>query len=150
MDTQLVFPGLAGLYATLGSIADPLLRITVGAFLLLHGGQKLFGWFGADIVHERSQFEQIGLKPGEAWVAFIGVVQFFGGILLVLGLLTRPAALVVAICMLGTAWFVTRHDGWFWHRHGMEYSLFWAIAAFVAFCQGGGTFSLDGLIGKEL
>jgi len=150
MDTQLVLPGLAGLYATLAGIADPLLRITVGAFLLPHGGQKLFGWFGADMAHERSQFEAIGLKPGKAWALFIGVVQFFGGILLILGLLTRPVALIVTICMLGTAWFVTHRNGWFWNHGGMEYSLFWAIAAFVVFCQGGGPFSLDALIGKQL
>jgi putative oxidoreductase len=149
MDTQLVFPGLAGLYATLAGIAAPLLRITVGAFLIPHGAQKLFGWFGADIAHERGLFEEIGLKPGKAWVAFIGVVQFYGGILLAVGLLTRPVALIVTACMLGTAWLATHRDGWFWHHRGMEYSLFWAIAAFVVFCQGGGAFSLDALIGKE-
>ena len=149
MDTQLVFPALAPLYAALGTIADPLLRITVGAFLLPHGAQKLFGCFGADPAKERELFEEVGLGPGKAWVALIGIVQFVGGILLVLGLLTRPAALVVAISMLGTAWFVTHRDGWFWNRRGMEYSLFWAIAAFVVFCNGGGAFSLDALLGKE-
>jgi len=144
-----VFPGLAPLYAVLATIADPLLRVAVGAFLLPHGAQKLFGWFGADPAKERGLFEEVGLKPGRGWVAFIGLVQFVGGILLVLGLLTRPTALVVVISMLGTAWFVTHRDGWFWNRRGMEYSLFWAIAAFVVFCNGGGAFSLDALLGKE-
>ena len=150
MDTQLVLPALTPLYATLASIADPLLRIAVGGLLIPHGAQKLFGWFGADPAGERGLFEAVGLKPAKAWITFIGVVQFFGGILLVLGLLTRPTALVVAISMIGTAWFVTHRDGWFWNRRGMEYSLFWAVAAFVVFCTGGGAFSLDALIGREL
>ena len=149
MDTQLVLPALTPLYTTLASIADPLLRIAVGGFLIPHGAQKLFGWFGADPAAERGLFEAVGLKPANAWITFIGAVQFFGGILLVLGLLTRPVALVVAISMIGTAWFVTHRDGWFWNRRGMEYSLFWAVAAFVVFCKGGGTFSLDALISKE-
>jgi putative oxidoreductase len=149
MDTQLVLPVLTSLYGTLASIADPLLRIAVGGFLIPHGAQKLFGWFGADPAAERGLFKEVGLKPARAWITFIGVIQFFGGILLVLGLLTRPAALIVAISMIGTAWFVTHRDGWFWNRRGMEYSLFWAIAAFIVFCKGGGAFSLDALIGKE-
>ena len=48
MDTQLVLPVLTPLYATLASIADPLLRVAVGGFLIPHGAQKLVGWFGAD------------------------------------------------------------------------------------------------------
>jgi putative oxidoreductase len=149
VDTHLVFPGLAPLYTALATIAYPLRRVAVGAFLLPHGAQKLFGWFGADPAGERGLFEEVGLKPPGPWIVFIGVIQFMGGILLVLGLLTRPAALVVAISMLGTAWFVTHRDGWFWNRRGMEYSLFWAIAAFVVFCNGGGAFSLDALLGRE-
>jgi putative oxidoreductase len=149
MDTQLVLPLLTPLYAKLASIADPVLRIAVGGFLIPHGAQKLFGWFGADPGGERGLFEEVGLKPANAWIACIGVIQFFGGILLVLGLLTRPTALVVAISMIGTAWFVTHRDGWFWNRRGMEYSLFWAVAAFVVFCKGGGAFSLDTLIARE-
>ncbi len=149
MDTQLVLPLLTPLYAKLASIADPLLRIAVGGFLIPHGAQKLFGWFGADPAGERDLFEEVGLKPAKAWIACIGVIQFFGGILLVLGLLTRPTALVVAISMIGTAWFVTHRDGWFWNRRGMEYSLFWAVAAFVVLCKGGGAFSLDALIPRE-
>jgi hypothetical protein len=44
---------------------------------------------------------------------------------------------------------VTHRDGWFWNRRGMEYSLFWAVAAFVVFCKGGGALSLDTLIARE-
>jgi putative oxidoreductase len=150
MDTQLVLPVFAPLYAPLASIADPLLRIAVGAFLVPHGAQKLFGWFGAEPAAEQGLFEEVGLKPAKAWITVIGVVQFLGGILLVLGLLTRPVAAVVSISMIGTAWFVTHRDGWFWNRRGMEYSLFWAVAAFVVFCKGGGALSLDALIGQEL
>ena len=130
-------------------VGDRLLRIAVGGFLIPHGVQKLFGWFGADLAAERRVFEEVGLKPAGPWVVFIGVVEAVGGVLLVLGLLTRPAALVVAVNMLGTAWYVTHRGGWFWHRGGMEYSLFWAIAALVVFCYGGGPLSLDALIGRE-
>ena len=149
MDAQLVFPALTSLYAVLANIADPLLRIAVGVFLIPHGAQKLFGWFGAEPAAEQKLFEEVGLSPATAWITFTGIVQFFGGLLLVLGLLTRPVAAVVSLSMIGTAWFVTHRDGWFWNRRGMEYSLFWAVAAFVVFCNGGGAFSLDALVGKE-
>jgi len=146
MDTPVVFAALAPIYAALAHVGDPLLRVAVGAFLLPHGAQKMFGWFGANPVAERALFEKVGLKPAKAWIGFIGAVQLLGGILLVLGLLTRPVALIVAISMIGTAWFVTHRDGWFWNQGGMEYSLFWAIAAFVVFCNGGGVCSLDALL----
>ena len=150
MDANLIFPSLGPLYAGLAVIADPLLRIAVGLFLLPHGAQKLFGWFGFDRAGEIGLFSGVGLNPAPQWIKFIGAVQFYGGVLLVLGLFTRPAALVTTLCMVGTAVYVTHRDGWFWNNKGMEYSLFWAIAAFVVFCVGGGAFSVDALIGKEL
>ena len=150
MATELMVPALAPLYAVLEAAAAPLLRIAVGVFLLPHGAQKLFGWFDFDRQGELGLFNSVGLKPADLWVKLIGAIQFFGGALLVLGLWTRPAALVIALSMLGTAIWVTHRDGWFWNNKGMEYSLFWAIAAFVVFCSGGGSFSLDASIGKAI
>lgn len=135
------------IFATLAVLADPLLRIAVGAFLIPHGWAKVQGMFGVDLGPEHNVFAQCGLKPTAAWIYFIGLVQLIGGILLVLGLFTRHVALIEMLMLLGTAVLWTRRGGWFWHKGGMEYSVFWAITAFVVFCHGGGTFSLDSRFG---
>ena len=150
MDPQLLFPQLAPLYAALGALSDPLLRIAVGAFLIPHGAMKLAGWFGADLAGERGVFNQAGLRPADVWISVIGIIQLVGGMLLVLGLFTRPIALTQTVVLIGTAVYWTRRGGWFWNRGGMEYSLFWALAAFVVFCHGSGRFSIDALLGWQL
>jgi putative oxidoreductase len=137
---------LSPLDALLPDIGDLLLRVATGLLLLPHGAQKLFGVFGADRAGERTLFSEVGLRPAVMWVALIGVIQFFGGVLLVLGLFTRSVSLLVALMLFGTALFVTHRGGWFWNRGGMEYSLFWAIAAVAVFCHGGGRFSVDALM----
>ncbi|HTT36418.1 MAG TPA: DoxX family protein [Burkholderiales bacterium] len=150
MDPQPLFSQLAPLYAALEALSDPLLRIAVGAFLIPHGTMKLAGWFGADLAGEHDVFNQAGLRPTGVWISVIGLIQFAGGILLVLGMFTRPVALAETVTLIGTAVYWTRRGGWFWHRGGMEYSLFWALAAFVVFCHGSGRFSIDALLGWQL
>ena len=74
--------------------ARSILRIGVGLLFMGHGAQKLFGWFGG-----------FGGRPGATaelmtQMGLAGVLEFFGGLLIVLGLLTRPVALVLFLEML--------------------------------------------------
>lgn len=69
------------------------LRVPVGIIFMAHGAQKLFGWFGGYGLEGTGQWmESIGLAPGY-WMAMLaGSGEFFGGLAIVIGLLTRPAA----------------------------------------------------------
>ena len=77
------------------------LRIPVGIIFMAHGAQKLFGWFGGYGLEGTGQFfESIGLAPGVVMAFLAGSAEFFGGLFILLGLLTRPSALVLAFTML--------------------------------------------------
>ena len=82
------------------------------------------------------------MQPGVLFALLAGSVEFFGGLALVLGLLTRPAALAVTF-MLGVALTVHTGNGFFWTSGGVEYPLLWALTAFGIFLRGGDRFSLD-------
>lgn len=78
------------------------LRVPVGIILAAHGAQKLFGWFGGYGLEGTGQWlASIGLGPGFLMALLAGSAEFFGGLALVLGLLTRPAAAVTAFTMAG-------------------------------------------------
>jgi putative oxidoreductase len=149
---QLIVPGVAGLYAVGSCIAWPLIRVVCGLFLMPHGAQKLFGWFGGYGLAATGDFfaTKLGLQPGFLIALLAGCVEFFGGGLLVLGLLTRPAALGVVILMAVTVFAVHLPIGFFWQDGGFEYPLMWGLIALAIFFRGGGRLSLDHAIGHEL
>ncbi len=66
-----------------------LLRVVVGFLFMHHGGQKLFGWFGG--IPPNGGPAPLGTQAGIA-----GVIEFLGGLLVLLGLFTRPVAFVLA------------------------------------------------------
>jgi len=146
---DLFIPGLRRLYAVTEELAYPLIRFAAGALLVPHGAQKLFGWFGGDPARLAGVFEQIGLFPGSRWVAVTGMIEFFGGALVAVGLLTRPAALACTALLL-VAVMVQAPFGWFWTNRGVEFALLWAVLCLAIAMRGGGGLSLDRAIGKEL
>ncbi len=86
--------GLADRPSALASLAPAthaILRIGAGLLFMEHGFQKLFGLFGGIGGAPVPLVSQLGLA---------GVLETFGGLLLVLGLVTRPVALVLAVEML--------------------------------------------------
>lgn len=145
-----LMPALGGIYSSLGWLAEPLLRVFVGLLLLPHGAQKLFGMFGGGGIAGTAQFlESVGYTPGVFWALVIGVVEFVGGLALIVGLFTRPVALAVAIFM-GAAVLFHLGNGFFWTDAGYEYPLLWGIAALFFAIRGGGRYSLDATLGKEI
>ncbi len=145
-----IVPALAPLYARLSHLSYPLIRAATGLTLMPHGAQKLFGWFGGYGLEGTGGFfsQSLGLEPGLFWAALVGGVEFFGGLFLVLGLLTRPAALAVATVM---AVAITVHlpNGFFWTSGGYEYPLLWALVALAIAFKGGAELSLDRALGRE-
>jgi putative oxidoreductase len=122
-------PALAGIYATFEPLALPFLRFVMGLILVPHGCQKLFGWFGG--------------------MGFEKFTESVGGLLLAFGLFTRFAAAAIFIFMLNAMW-QTSYKGFFWAQGGMEYSLLIGVVALVFLIRGGGKYSIDHAIGREL
>lgn len=126
------------------------LRIALGLIFMAHGGQKLFGWFaGYGLQATAGFFEQnLGMAPGIFWATLAGCGEFFGGLLVFLGLLTRFGALNIAIVMLVAIFKV--HWPAFFAPAGIEYPMALLGAALALMIAGGGKFSLDAAIHGKL
>src|ERR1051325_3532463 len=116
-------PALGGIYNAVEQYAEPILRITLGAVLIPHGMQKLFGAFGGmGLTGNAALFDRLRYHPRMLWGNLAGCTEFIGGILLVIGLFTRFAAAAVVIFMI-TAIHFTSAKGFFWSAGGMEYPI---------------------------
>lgn len=124
------------------SIALAALRITVGAIFVAHGAQKLFTFGPAAVA---GMFGHMGIPLAGVIGPFVALVEFFGGIALILGLLTRLAAIGIAFDMLGAIAFVHIRGGFFLPS-GYEYALTLLAANVALVLSGAGSFSIDGLL----
>lgn len=148
--TTYFIPALGKLYAALDPFMMPLLRVVTGLFLVPHGAQKLFGWFGGGGIEGTAQFfSKMGLEPAVPLVMLVGATEVFGGLLIAVGLLTRPAAVAATILLLVAALDIHWSNGFFVTKGGFEFALFWAAATAVFAVKGGGCCSLDAKIGRE-
>ncbi|OYD25105.1 DoxD-like family protein [Oceanimonas baumannii] len=125
-------------------LAALVLRLPLGIILAAHGAQKLFGWFGGYGLDGTGQWmASIGLEPGFLMALLAGSAEFFGGLALALGLLTRPAAIVSAFTMLVALFSVHIGNGLFMANNGYEYALALFAATAALAIQGAGRYSLD-------
>lgn len=142
---RLYVPAAGGLYASLAPYAWPMIRIALGLILMTHGYPKLF--LGAAQSTSRN-FVAFGWAYPLAWAYFIGVMEFFGGLLLALGLFTRIVAAGFVIQMAVIS-FAILYPHWGWTNRGMEYALFMGIVSLAFFIRGAGRFSVDSKLRKE-
>ena len=127
------------------------LRLTVGVIFMAHGAQKLFAWFGGYGLEGTGQWmASIGLTPGYLMALMAGSAEFFGGLFLVLGLLVRPSAVVLAITMLVAIIAVHLPNGLFMSNNGYEFGLALLAASASLALSGGGRFALDTAILQRL
>jgi len=125
-------------------IAALILRVPVGIILAAHGAQKLFGWFGGNgLAGTAGWMSSIGIEPGYLMAILAGSAEFFGGLALILGLLTRPAAVAAAFTMLVAIFSVHISNGLFAANNGYEYALTLMVALIALAVQGGGQLSVD-------
>jgi len=143
-------PALGKIYGAVSEYAEPILRIALGGILIPHGLQKLFGAFGGmGFAGNAALFDRLGFTPGIFWGTLVGCTELIGGALLVLGLFTRFAAAAVVIFMIVGVKF-TSAKGFFWTQGGSEYALLIGSCALFFLIRGGGAWSLDRAIGREL
>jgi putative oxidoreductase len=137
------------LFSTTGGFAALALRVPTGIILAAHGSQKLFGWFGGYGLEGTGQWmASIGLEPGYLMALLAGSAEFFGGIALLLGLLTRPAAIVTAFTMLIAIFSAHISNGLFLTNNGYEYALSLLAVTVALSIQGGGHLALDNLLAR--
>lgn len=148
--TKPLVPAFRPLQDALSPYAELMVRVATGLFLMPHGAQKLFGLFGGYGLAGTGQFfaTKLGLPASMALV--IGVVEFFGGLLLATGFATRIAAGFITGMMLVAVLMVHLGNGFFWTDGGYEYPLLWALLSLSYVIRGAGRKSIDALIGWEI
>ncbi|MFB0980349.1 MAG: DoxX family protein [Alteromonadaceae bacterium] len=127
------------------------LRIPAAIIFIAHGAQKLFAWFGGYGLEGTGQWmASIGLEPGYQMALIAGSAEFFGGIALLIGLMVRPAALVLAVTMLVAIYSVHFVNGLFMSANGYEFGLALLAISVSLVISGAGKFSVDNLLKKKL
>lgn len=140
---RLIIPFLGPIYGSLSEFAETLLRVVAGVALLTHGFPKILNPLGA-----MGMVESLGVFPGpaELWSILLSMTEFFGGILIAIGLLTRPAAFGAMIVLLVTVYFhwIFRSEGY----AGAEKSILWAAIMFYFVIRGANSHSVDARLGR--
>ena len=128
------------------------LRVVVGLLFMGHGAQKLFGLFGGHgLAGTAGFFEQgLGLKPGKVHATGAGAAEFFGGLLLALGLFTPFAAAALIATMAVAIATVHWSKGVWTTEGGFEYNAVLMSVAFAVTAVGPGNWSLDHALSIDL
>jgi putative oxidoreductase len=128
-----------------------IIHVTVGVLLVAHGAQKLFGAFeGPGIEGMGGALESMGIRPGRHMAFAAGASEFFGGLLLALGLVTPLAAVLIASTMLVASRTAHGGKGPFASKGGWELPLTNAVVAIGLAFNGAGQWSLDHAIGWDV
>lgn len=111
-------------------------RIVIGFTFFTHGGQKLFGWFGRDAVADYVSLRGVA-----------GILEFFGGLAIIVGLQTRYVAFVLSGQMAVAYWYQHVGNGGLWHwENGGELAAVYCLSFLAMSVVGGGDFSVDGML----
>ena len=120
-------------HAGLRELSHNALRIVAGFLFVQHGAQKLFGVLGREAV------ETLMSRAGIA-----GILEFFGGLLIMVGLFTRPVAFLVS-GQMAVAYFIAHAPNGFWPiMNRGELAVFYCFTWLFFCAHGAGKYSLDG------
>ena len=124
-----------------------ILRLSLGVAFLAHGSQKLFPIFGGPRLAGFAEgLGNMGLHPPMLWAVLSSLAEFGGGLLVLIGLLTRFGAAAIAVNMLVAVKLVHLKNGFWASDHGYEYNLALIAMSLALVLAGAGALSLDSLI----
>ena len=117
-------------------VALALFRVVAGLMFMQHGAQKLFGWLKAPDAPPGTVelFSQMGLA---------GVLEFFGGLLIVLGLFTRPVAFILSGLMAAAYFMAHAPNGPVPIQNQGELAVLFCFIFLYLSARGGGRYSVD-------
>jgi putative oxidoreductase len=120
------------------------LRLGLGVVMIAHGAQKVLGSFGGPgftgFISGNTPFSF--MRPTWLWLAAAAFSEFLGGILLIVGLLTRLSAVLIA-CVMLTAVVGVHWPNFFASKRGYEYPLILLAMSVALLISGGGIASID-------
>jgi putative oxidoreductase len=146
-EPRLFLPFLQPFYDAVIPLSWLVVRLAVGWGLVVHGWGKVL----RGPVAQAQNFAHDGLLAlGVKFAIFLTVVEFVGGICIGLGLFTRFFAAAAAIEMGYLVWPHYWNNGFSWLNRGYEYVLLWGLVCFAIALRGGGPYSLDRKLGREL
>ena len=136
---------------TMIDLALLIVRVVLGVIFIIHGGQKLFGWYGGP-----------GMKGMTQWLGAMGVAhpvllawlaalsEFGGGLLVLVGLLTPLAAAFIVSTMGVAIVFVHAKNGFLSSKNGYEFNLSLIALGLALLLNGAGSVSMDQLLGLAM
>ena len=146
-EPKLIFPGLAGFYASVSDLWYPMIRIALGAILFMHGWGKI----NAGVARIAGAFGTNYGLPMSTLLAYAAMfLETVGAVCIIIGLFTRFFAAAIAIELLIAMFAAHWAKGFSVGAGGYEYVLFLGIVTFAIALRGGGPYSADRMIGKEL
>jgi putative oxidoreductase len=141
-----IIPALAPFYANFArEISWPLIRITVGGTLLVHGINRA----GIPLGHAAEEMAKSGHEPAMVFALIALINETVGAVCVALGLFTRffAASIAIELAMISIQF---APNGYAWSKHGWEFVFLWGLIFFAIALRGGGPYSLDRKIGWEL
>ena len=147
---------LSWMLGTDGDWVITIVRIVLGVVFFAHGAQKAFGWFGGAGLQSTVRVFREQLRIPAPLALLSVAAEFLGGLGLIVGLLSRIAALGIAVVMIVALVAVHGKFGFFmnWYGekqgHGIEYHILVLALAVAVIIKGGGAFSLDKVLYQQV
>jgi len=145
-DPRPIIPSLGQYYGLTSDLAYLIVRVTAGVFVFVHGWIKVTAMTHAGLT---GYFAKLGLEPAGFWAYYIPFNETVVALLVTIGLLTRPAALLLVIEFIVLILVVHIPRGYGAAVNGWEFPLFWLLVLIAILLRGGGPYSVDRMVGKE-
>lgn len=147
-EPRLFLPFLAPLYGALAPLSWPIIRLGAGLTLAVHGWAKVVGSSERFI----KVFGDMGFSSPAVLFWLLLIVEFVGGLCVAVGLFTRFFAAAATIEMAYITIYIYGPKAFAWNAPGggWEYPLLWGLVFLAIWLRGGGPYSVDRLVKREL